>query len=65
MTVDYPAAGQISGLRALWKEAFGDSDVFLDAFFAHGFSPSRCLQRWTRGSRRTAGTSAIKKGSRG
>ena len=42
MTVDYPAAGQIPGLRALWKEAFGDSDVFLDAFFAHGFSVDRC-----------------------
>lgn len=42
MNVDYPAAGAISGLRALWKEAFGDSDVFLDAFFAHGFSPRRC-----------------------
>lgn len=42
MTADYPAAGQIPGLRALWKEAFGDSDVFLDAFFTHGFSPRRC-----------------------
>lgn len=42
MTVDYPTAGQIPGLRALWKEAFGDSDVFLDAFFAHGFSVDRC-----------------------
>ena len=42
MTVDYPAAGAIAGLRALWKEAFGDSDLFLDAFFARGFSPDRC-----------------------
>ena len=42
MNVDYPAAGQISGLRQLWKEAFGDNDLFLDAFFAGGFSPRRC-----------------------
>lgn len=42
MTVDYPTGGEITGLRKLWKEAFGDSDVFLDGFFAHGFSPRRC-----------------------
>lgn len=42
MTVDYPTAGAVSGLRELWKEAFGDSDLFLDAFFAHGFSLRRC-----------------------
>lgn len=42
MTVDYPSAELIPGLRALWKEAFGDEDVFLDAFFTHGFSPRRC-----------------------
>lgn len=42
MTVDYPSAKQISGLRMLWKEAFGDSEVFLDAFFEKGFSPRRC-----------------------
>ena len=42
MNVDYPAAGQIAGLRQLWKEAFEDNDLFLDAFFASGFSPCRC-----------------------
>ena len=42
MNVDHPAAGQIPGLRELWKEAFGDNDLFLDAFFAHGFSANRC-----------------------
>ena len=42
MTVEYPSAEQIPGLRALWKEAFGDSDVFLNAFFETGFSTSRC-----------------------
>lgn len=42
MTIDYPLYSQISGLRELWKEAFGDSDAFLDAFFDTAFSPRRC-----------------------
>jgi GNAT superfamily N-acetyltransferase len=29
-------------LRALWKTVFGDSDAFLDAFFAIAYSPDRC-----------------------
>ena len=29
-------------LRALWQQAFGDSDAFLDGFFGTGFSPHRC-----------------------
>lgn len=33
----------VSGLRRLWQQAFGDTDAFLDLFFAHGFSPERCL----------------------
>lgn len=32
----------IADLRQLWQEAFGDSDAFLDSFFATGFSPDRC-----------------------
>lgn len=42
MTIDFPSHLQISGLRSLWKEAFGDGDVFLDAFFETAFSPRRC-----------------------
>lgn len=42
MMLDRPAPGQIPALRALWKEAFGDSDDFLDSFFAAAFSPDRC-----------------------
>ena len=42
MTADYPAPSQIPQLRSLWKEAFGDTDVFLDGFYEHGFSPRRC-----------------------
>ena len=40
MTIDHPT--ETTGLRRLWKEAFGDSDAFLDLFFAHGYSPRRC-----------------------
>jgi len=42
MISDYPALHHIPGLRALWKEAFGDTDTFLDGFFEHGFSHRRC-----------------------
>ena len=42
MTIDRPQPRQIPGLRELWKEAFGDSDTWLDTFFALGFSPDRC-----------------------
>lgn len=42
MKIDYPAEAQIPGLRSLWKEAFGDTDAFLDLFFGTAFSPDRC-----------------------
>lgn len=42
MTINYPTDTQIPGLRGLWKEAFGDEDVFLDAFFQTAFNPRRC-----------------------
>lgn len=32
----------ITELRRLWKQAFGDTDAFLDDFFATGFSADRC-----------------------
>lgn len=40
MKVECPT--EIRGLRRLWREAFGDTDEFLDLFFAHGFDPMRC-----------------------
>ena len=40
MTIDHPT--ETAGLRQLWKEAFGDSDTFLDIFFSKGYSPRRC-----------------------
>jgi GNAT superfamily N-acetyltransferase len=43
MKIEHPHSEQIPSLRALWKEAFGDTDNFLDKFFGTAFSPKRCL----------------------
>lgn len=40
MIIEKPT--DITALRKLWKQAFGDEDAFLDSFFAVGFSPERC-----------------------
>lgn len=42
MRIDIPSPDQIPQLRALWREAFGDTDEFLDIFFTTAFSPERC-----------------------
>ena len=42
MRADYPTPQQTDGLRALWKEAFSDTDAFLDRFFETGFAYDRC-----------------------
>ena len=42
MRIDYPEESRIPALRQLWQEAFGDTDAFLDKFFATGFSADRC-----------------------
>jgi len=42
MRFEYGSTARIPQLRRLWKEAFGDTDVFLDGFFESGFSPDRC-----------------------
>ena len=42
MIFESPSWSRIPALRALWKEAFGDTDEFLDGFFEYGFSPDRC-----------------------
>ncbi len=36
MTIDKPQ------LKALWKEAFGDTDAWIDSFMVTAFSPDRC-----------------------
>jgi len=46
MTIKHPTQEDLPQLRQLWKEAFGDSDAFLDLFFATGFHPQRCLGLW-------------------
>lgn len=42
MTISEPQPQHIASLRSLWKAAFGDTDDFLDMFWATGFSPHRC-----------------------
>lgn len=32
----------ITELRSLWKEAFGDSDAFMDDFFRYAYDQNRC-----------------------
>ncbi len=41
--IDHPSHEQIPGLKALWKQAFGDSDRYIDTFFDRAFSCDRCL----------------------
>lgn len=43
MTIDHPETQTVPALRQLWKDTFGDSDAFLDAFFTTAYSPDRCL----------------------
>ncbi len=47
MTIDHPAQAQIPQLRRLWKEAFQDTDDFLDIFFHRAYhqARSRCITR--------------------
>ena len=42
MIIDAPKHEQIFELRELWKEAFFDTDDFLDGFFENVFSFERC-----------------------
>lgn len=41
-TFQEPDARMLPSLRDLWKEAFGDCDAFLDAFFHTAYAPTRC-----------------------
>ena len=43
MIIKSPNQEDISQLRRLWQEAFGDTDAFLDSFFSTAFSFDRCL----------------------
>jgi len=46
MIIDAPMVCDIPSLRGLWKDVFGDTDDFLDAFFTTAFSVerSRCVK---------------------
>lgn len=52
MIIDSPRPEDIPALRRIWLEAFGDSNAFLDLFFATGYAPERC--RCVRMDSRTA-----------
>ena len=49
MKIDCPAPELVPQLRALWKEAFGDTDAFLDLFFGTAFDPGHCRCIQTQG----------------
>jgi len=42
MIIKLPEQADIHQLRQLWKEAFGDTDAFLDSFFGTAFALERC-----------------------
>ncbi len=42
MIIDSPKMSDIPALKALWREAFGDTEEFLDSFFATAFDTKRC-----------------------
>lgn len=42
MKIDKPHKSQLPALRMLWKEAFGDTEEFLNNFFSTAFSAERC-----------------------
>ena len=41
--MEFRNGADIVALRSLWKEAFGDTDEFLDSFFATAYSPQKCM----------------------
>lgn len=42
MKIDFPIPEQYDQLAALWQEAFGDSEEFVEGFFCTAHAPSRC-----------------------
>jgi len=43
MQIIFPDTPHIDLLKALWKEAFGDSEEFIEGFFSSAFGFDRCL----------------------
>lgn len=42
MRIDHPAPHHMPQLRQLWKDAFGDTDAFLDSFYRTAYAPDHC-----------------------
>ena len=43
MRIEHPKAENLSSLKALWQEAFGDTEKDIDLFFQKAFDTERCL----------------------
>jgi len=43
MNINTPLKSQLPFLQSLWQEAFGDTEEFLDIFYATAFNAERCL----------------------
>lgn len=43
MIIDHPKADRTEGLKGLWQAVFQDPRDYIEGFFAHAFSPDRCL----------------------
>lgn len=39
----FPSEGEVPALRQLWREAFGESEAFLNLFFSAAYDPGRCF----------------------
>ncbi len=49
MTIDFPKSSDIPSLKALWKEAFLDTDDFIDLFFSLAFTKENSLAAYDNG----------------
>ena len=49
MIIKHPETGDLSALTALWVQAFGDTEAFINTFFTTGFSEMRCLMAEEKG----------------
>lgn len=42
MRIDCPTPKQLPWLKELWREAFGEEEAFMEAFFTAAYAPQRC-----------------------
>jgi predicted GNAT superfamily acetyltransferase len=43
MKIEHPLPDDVTALRQLWQDAFGDTDSYLDLFFSTAFQQDHCL----------------------